>query len=64
MTFAANKTSTEALLWDIEAISSEYGLHLNKTKCVALSIGGGEGINSYRETKYQLTRKRNIWVSA
>ena len=29
----ANNTSTEALLLAIEAISSEYGLHLNRIKC-------------------------------
>ena len=42
--FAANKVSTTTLLWAIAALSSEYGLHLNRTKCVALSKGDDESI--------------------
>lgn len=40
--FAADKGSTEAALWAIEAMLSEYGLHLNRKKRVALSKGEGD----------------------
>ena len=60
--FAANKTSTEALLWAIEAISSEYGLHLNRTKCVALSTGEGECINFISGDEVPVDKKAEYLV--
>ena len=38
MIFAAENNLIESLLWTIELISGVYGLHLNRSKCVALNL--------------------------
>ena len=37
--FAEESASLEAMLWAVESVSAAYGLRLNRTKCVILSLG-------------------------
>ena len=59
MIMARNTHSIEGLLWTIEMVSGEYGLKLNKGKCVEICNKDGQR-RVHFETGEELTRSRAV----